>query len=81
MKPFARHHACDHCVIGEKNIKIYLSGPVIYRDVRETGPRAENQQQTQPTYDAETERAYLWRVLFIDKLSFQFCNFSGQQIQ
>ena len=37
-----------------KTLKIYLSGPVSYRDFRETGPRAENQQQTQPTYDAET---------------------------
>ena len=48
----ARCHACNHCIIGEE--KVYLSGPVSYRDFRETGPRDENQQQTQPTYDAET---------------------------
>ena len=40
----------------KKNLKIYLLGPVrvSYRDFRETGPSTENQQQTQPTYDAET---------------------------
>ena len=30
--------ACNHRVIGEKHFKIYLSGPVCYRDFRETAP-------------------------------------------
>ena len=40
MKTLARYHVCNHCVIGEKkHLKIYLSGPVSYRDFRETVPR------------------------------------------
>ena len=42
MKTLAKYHACDHCVIGEKHLKIYLSGTVNYRDFRETGPSPEN---------------------------------------
>ena len=32
--------------VGEKTLKIYLPGPVSYRDFRETAPRDGNQQQT-----------------------------------
>ena len=40
MKPLAKYHVCTHCVIGEKTFKnILKSGPVSYRDFRETGPR------------------------------------------
>ena len=44
MKTLAKYHVCKHSdyVIGEKtfkNILILLSGPVSYRDFRETGPR------------------------------------------
>ena len=37
MKTLAKCHVCNHCVIGEKTFKIYLSGPVSNRDFRETG--------------------------------------------
>ena len=40
MKTLAKYHVCNHCVIGEKHFKIYLSGPVSYRVFRETGPRS-----------------------------------------
>ena len=40
MKTLAKCHVCNRCVIGEKTFKIYLSGPVSYRDFRETGPRS-----------------------------------------
>ena len=38
MKTLAKYHVCNHYVIGEKHLKIYLSGPVSYRNFRETGP-------------------------------------------
>ena len=37
MKTLANCHVCNHCVIDEKTF-IYLSGPVSYRDFRETDP-------------------------------------------
>ena len=40
MKTLAKYHVSNHCVIGEKQrLKIYLSGPISYRDFRETGLR------------------------------------------
>ena len=42
MKTLAKYHAFNHCVTGEKHLKINLSGPVSYRDFRETGPRSVN---------------------------------------
>ena len=38
MKTLAKYHSGNHCVIGEKNHLIYLSGTVRYRDFGETGP-------------------------------------------
>ena len=31
MKTLAKNHVCNHCVIGEKHLKTYLSGPVLIR--------------------------------------------------
>ena len=56
MKTLAKYRVCNHCVIGEKRLKIYLSGPVSYRDFRETGPwtfqkpRALIRENLQPVY-------------------------------
>ena len=38
MKTLAKYHVFNHCVTGGKHLKINLSGPVSYRDFRETGP-------------------------------------------
>ena len=40
MKTLAKYHVSNHYVIGEKKkrLKIHLSGPVSYRDFRETVP-------------------------------------------
>ena len=38
MKSLAKYHACNHCVMAKKHLKIYLSGPISYRGFRETGP-------------------------------------------
>ena len=43
MKTLAKYHACNHRLIGEKAFykSVYLSGPISYRDFRETGPWTE----------------------------------------
>ena len=41
MKTLAKYHVCNHSVIGENHLKIYLSGQVSYRDFRETWSGAE----------------------------------------
>ena len=38
MKPLAKYHVCNQCVISEKTFKNILIGPVNYQDFRETGP-------------------------------------------
>ena len=42
MKALAKNYVFNHCVIGETNSKMYLSGPVTFPDFQETGPRALN---------------------------------------
>ena len=38
MKTLAKYHVCNHCVIGEKHLKVYLAGLVSYRDFCGNGP-------------------------------------------
>ena len=38
LKTLAKYHACNYCVIGENTFKNIISGPVNYRDFRETAP-------------------------------------------
>ena len=38
MKTLAKNHVCNHFVIGEKHLKIYLSGPVVTRTFEKRAP-------------------------------------------